>query len=90
MHSLLTELDIVPQLQTATFSTSYNLVWTPEQVQTIARTARANIEYKCVDTFRRVIREAYERRKARRLAAERDTPAPSGTGPEHDIPIDRR
>ncbi|EJT98789.1 FabD/lysophospholipase-like protein [Dacryopinax primogenitus] len=55
---------------TAAFADSYNLVWTPEQVHTIAETQRANI-VKAMPTIRDAIREAYETKKRQRLERER-------------------
>ncbi|KZO97131.1 FabD/lysophospholipase-like protein [Calocera viscosa TUFC12733] len=56
----------------ATFSDSYNLVWTPEQVYTIAETQRANIT-NALPTIREAIREVYERKKRERLEREKST-----------------
>ncbi|EPQ29938.1 uncharacterized protein PFL1_02610 [Pseudozyma flocculosa PF-1] len=56
---------------TASFSNSYNLVWTPEQVETLIRTSSANLERHAIHTIREAIREAYEAKKARRLAGAR-------------------
>lgn len=53
----------------AAFSGSYNLKWTEEQVQTIRLTARANFK-EGLECIRLVIGEAYQRRKAERLARE--------------------
>lgn len=53
----------------AAFSGSYNLKWTEEQVQTIRLTARANFK-EGLECNRLVIGEAYQRRKADRLARE--------------------
>ncbi|KAK6974522.1 lysophospholipase [Favolaschia claudopus] len=57
---------------TAPFSSSYNLVWTPEEVDSIYTTAAANVR-NGIETIRQAVREAYERRRARRLAG---TPNP--------------
>lgn len=53
----------------AAFSGSYNLKWTEEQVQTIRLTARANFK-EGLECIRLVVGEAYQRRKAERLARE--------------------
>lgn len=52
---------------TADFSSSYNLVWTQHQVETLRITAEANVR-QALPTIRSVIREAYQRKKAARLA----------------------
>lgn len=52
---------------TAKFSGSYNLVWTPEQVEMIIRTSVANFQAG-QDTVREALFEAWQRRKARREA----------------------
>ncbi|KAK7002335.1 lysophospholipase [Favolaschia claudopus] len=57
---------------TAPFSSSYNLVWTPEEVNSIYTTAAANVR-NGIETIRQAVREAYERRRAARLAG---TPNP--------------
>ncbi|CEH11934.1 phospholipase a2 [Ceraceosorus bombacis] len=49
------------------FSNSYNLVWTAEQVGTLARTAQACVEEEVIGAVRAIVREHYERRKAARL-----------------------
>lgn len=54
----------------AAFSGSYNLKWTEEQVQTIRLTARANFK-EGLECIRLVVGEAYQRRKAERLAREK-------------------
>ncbi|CBQ70198.1 conserved hypothetical protein [Sporisorium reilianum SRZ2] len=53
---------------TAEFSSSYNLIWTQHQVHTLRTTAEANVRT-ALPTIRGVVREAYERKKAARLAA---------------------
>lgn len=52
----------------AAFSSSYNLVWSPDHVDTIQKTSRLNIT-DALPTIKLAIREAYERRRANRLAA---------------------
>lgn len=63
---------------TASFSSSYNLTWTKEQVDTIRATGMANIvslassvpltsQRDSLDTIREAVREVYERKKAARL-----------------------
>jgi hypothetical protein len=77
----------------AAFSGSYNLKWTEEQVQTIRLTARANFK-EGLECIRLVIGEAYQRRKAERLAREQAgagvDEAPSATsldGRSHSIDL---
>lgn len=50
---------------TAKFSGSYNLVWTPEQIEMLVEVAAANFAAGH-DTIRRVLLETYEKKKARR------------------------
>lgn len=52
---------------TAPFSSSYNLVWSEEQVEIIRKTSRADV-VEGIATIRKVIREIYEAKKAARLA----------------------
>lgn len=53
---------------TAAFSSSYNLVWTEEQVGIIRKTSRANV-VEGIETIRKAVREIYESKKAARLSA---------------------
>lgn len=53
---------------TASFSTSTNLMWTPEQVKSVLRTAEANLSIYAIHTMKRMIRKVYEDKKALRLA----------------------
>lgn len=53
---------------TAKFSGSYNLVWTPEQVETIIDTSRANFRAGA-DTVREAIREAWGMKRETRINA---------------------
>lgn len=57
---------------TARYSTSYNLIWTADQVRALLRTAMANVEEgsKGAEVIRTTVREAYEARRAARLARE--------------------
>lgn len=55
---------------TARFSGSYNLVWTPEQIEMIIRTSVANFQAG-QDTVREALFEAWQRKKATREAGER-------------------
>lgn len=55
---------------TAKFSGSYNLVWTPEQVEMIIRTSVANFQAG-QDTVRQALYDAWQRKKATREAGER-------------------
>lgn len=52
---------------TAKFSSSYNLVWTEEQVEIIRKTSRADV-VEGISTIRNVVREIYEAKKAARLS----------------------
>ncbi|WFD32221.1 phospholipase A2 [Malassezia sp. CBS 17886] len=54
---------------TAHYSTSYNLIWTADQVRALLRTAMANVEEgsSAIETIRAAVRDAYEEKKARRL-----------------------
>lgn len=52
---------------TAPFSSSYNLVWTKDQVETIRKTSKANVAAS-MPILKAAIREAYETRKAIRLS----------------------
>lgn len=51
---------------TASFSTSTNLMWTPEQVKSVLRTAEANLSIYAIHTMKRMIRKVYEDKKALR------------------------
>ncbi|CEH19394.1 Lysophospholipase [Ceraceosorus bombacis] len=53
---------------TAPFSSSYNLEWTPEQVETIRKTARACVA-EGLSAIREEVRAVYGAKKAARLAA---------------------
>ncbi|RSL74668.1 hypothetical protein CEP51_011505 [Fusarium floridanum] len=53
---------------TASFSTSYNLMWTPDQIKSLLATSEANACSYAVHTIRRVMRRVYEDKKAYRLA----------------------
>lgn len=55
---------------TARFSGSYNLVWTPDQVEMIIRTSVANFQAG-QDTVREALFEAWLRKKATRESGER-------------------
>ncbi|KUJ16064.1 FabD/lysophospholipase-like protein [Mollisia scopiformis] len=54
---------------TASFSNSYNLVWTPEQIQTLFSTYETNLSHYAIETIRQVIRKVYTTKKKRRLAS---------------------
>lgn len=54
---------------TAKFSGSYNLVWTPEQVETLVRVCVANFEHG-QSTVKEALHEAWQRRKAERELGE--------------------
>ncbi|KAK8092002.1 phospholipase A2 [Apiospora hydei] len=51
---------------TASFSTSYNLVWKPEQVKLLFKTAEANLSEYAIHAIKRVTRHVYEENKKRR------------------------
>lgn len=55
---------------TARFSGSYNLVWTPEQVEIIIKTSVANFQAG-QDTVKEALFEAWQRKKATREAGKR-------------------
>lgn len=57
---------------TAHYSTSYNLIWTADQVRALLRTAMANVEEGSygIQVIRAAVRDAYESRRAARLARE--------------------
>ncbi|WFD43086.1 phospholipase A2 [Malassezia psittaci] len=57
---------------TANYSTSYNLVWTADQVRALLRTAMANVEEGSygIEVIRTAVRESYEARRLARLARE--------------------
>ena len=50
-------------MQTAPFSSSYNLTWTPEQVATIRKTSFQNTR-DAMGVLRNAVRETYELKKA--------------------------
>ncbi|KAK8015580.1 hypothetical protein PG991_008468 [Apiospora marii] len=52
---------------TAPFSTSYNLVWEPEQVKVLFETAGANLSQYAIHAIKRVTRHVYEENKKRRV-----------------------
>ena len=60
---------IVAVRQTAPFSTSYNLVWTPEQITALYRTTGANTEQHVLQPAIEAIRAAYHAKKRKRLSA---------------------
>ncbi|EWZ32858.1 phospholipase A2 [Fusarium oxysporum Fo47] len=53
---------------TASFSTSTNLMWTPDQVKSVLTTSETNVSHYAIDTIKRVMRKVYEDKKAYRLA----------------------
>ncbi|KAM0426075.1 hypothetical protein ACHAPT_008706, partial [Fusarium lateritium] len=55
---------------TASFSTSYNLMWTPDQIKGLLATSEANVCLYAAHTIRRVMRKVYEDKKAHRLRLE--------------------
>jgi len=72
---------------TAPFSSSYNLCWTKEQVDTIRKTGKANT-HEGLETIRTVVREAYEKKKQARLSGRSQIPAgpPSQPAPPAGAP----
>ncbi|KAK4049927.1 hypothetical protein OIV83_003751 [Microbotryomycetes sp. JL201] len=54
---------------TAAFSSTHNLVWTHDQVESLRKTARANVD-DSIEIIRDVVRQAYLRRRRERLASE--------------------
>jgi phospholipase A2 len=54
-------------LQTASFSTSYNLVWTPGQIKKLCATTEANMSDYAIHTIRQVVRKVYDTKRERRL-----------------------
>ncbi|KAK0547455.1 hypothetical protein OC845_004087 [Tilletia horrida] len=73
---------------TAPFSSSYNLTWTKEQVDTIRKTGKANT-HEGLETIRHVVREAYEKKKAARLSGQPvavgSFPIPGEAGAAHAV-----
>ena len=67
---------------TAHYSTSYNLIWTADQVRALLRTAMANVEEgsRAARVIRSTVREAYETRRAARLAREAQLAALQAAG----------
>lgn len=58
-------ISIMPS-QTAPFSTSYNLVWAPDEIETIAKTATANAVDYVIPTLQRIYQTVYESKRAER------------------------
>ncbi|KAJ3534451.1 hypothetical protein NM208_g7529 [Fusarium decemcellulare] len=54
----------------ASFSTSYNLMWTPDQIKGLLATSEANLGLYAVHIIQRVMRQVYETKKAHRLASD--------------------
>ncbi|KAH7312767.1 acyl transferase/acyl hydrolase/lysophospholipase [Stachybotrys elegans] len=52
---------------TASFSTSYNLIWTPCQIRAIFATSEANLSLYAIDTIRDVVKKVYFGKRERRL-----------------------
>ncbi|KAF5602532.1 phospholipase A2 [Fusarium pseudocircinatum] len=57
---------------TASFSTSTNLMWTPDQVKSVLATAEGNVSDYAIDTIKRVIKKVYEDKKNNRLDIHRN------------------
>lgn len=55
--------------QTAAFSTSYNLVWTPEQIKVLLATSEANVKHYAMQMIKQVTHRVYHSKRARRLEA---------------------
>ncbi|KAI5459579.1 acyl transferase/acyl hydrolase/lysophospholipase [Mariannaea sp. PMI_226] len=53
------------------FSTSYNLVWTPEQVSQLFKTAEANATDYAMNTIKKVMKRVYEMKKEDRIHSHR-------------------
>ncbi|KAH7175292.1 acyl transferase/acyl hydrolase/lysophospholipase [Dactylonectria macrodidyma] len=53
-----------------TFSTSYNLVWTPDQVNAVFQTSEANLSDYGLHTIKQVMKKIYMSKKTDRLIAE--------------------
>ncbi|KAK3934051.1 acyl transferase/acyl hydrolase/lysophospholipase [Diplogelasinospora grovesii] len=64
---------------TASFSNSYNLVWTPEQIRMLFATSEANLTCYAIGTIRQVVRQVYLAKKAQRKAS-----ILSSTGPNEE------
>lgn len=56
--------------QTTSFSTSYNLVWTPEQIQTLFATSEANLTQYSINVIKQVTRQVYSKKKQQRRIEE--------------------
>ncbi|KAK0553380.1 hypothetical protein OC846_002540 [Tilletia horrida] len=69
---------------TSAFSTSYNLVWTPEQVETLVSCTKHNVEDYALDVIRDVMREVYESKKQRRLQRQSKPSPTSQPGHGHE------
>lgn len=54
---------------TSSFSNSYNLVWTPAEVQTLLKTSEANLELYALQMIKQVMRKVYYDKKAARLSS---------------------
>ncbi|KAH8821995.1 acyl transferase/acyl hydrolase/lysophospholipase [Xylogone sp. PMI_703] len=54
---------------TASFSNSYNLVWTPEQVQTLFDTSESNLSDYSIKTIKQVVKRVYLAKRERRLGS---------------------
>lgn len=59
-------------IQTASFSTSYNLVWTPEQVELLLATSEANVEHYAMQMIKQVALKVYRTKKRTRLEQKGD------------------
>ncbi|KAK9420189.1 putative Lysophospholipase [Seiridium unicorne] len=68
-----------PENDKASFSNSYNLVWTPGQIKTLFTTSSANVSNYAIEIIKKVTMKVYETNKARRLAAE-TSEHPNGLG----------
>lgn len=56
--------------QTASFSTSYNLVWTPDQIRALFELSESNVTLYSIHIIRQVVRRAYLQKKRRRVLGE--------------------
>ncbi|KAM0786259.1 hypothetical protein ACM66B_007058 [Microbotryomycetes sp. NB124-2] len=72
----------------ARFSSTHNLVWKAEQVETLSRTAQANM-HDSIDVVREVVRQVWLQKKKERLAAESATDE-ANCGPQAAVARARR
>ncbi|VUC27298.1 unnamed protein product [Clonostachys rosea] len=68
----------------AAFSSSYNLVWTPEQVSTLLSTAESNLSDYAMKVIQQVMRKVYTDKKAQRLSLTQSSQHAIGSASYHD------